>query len=402
MRSELTPGQSPNDIRPYLDEAIAGLGTKDRTAILMRYFDEMPVPAVGAAMGISEEAAKKRIARAVLRLRSNFQRQGIALSHGSLGAVLSTGLMEAAPAHLVATVSNLTAHGATTSAVVAQAIAKGASRRMLQIKMSVVAAKCVVTMACVAGATAVAVQETRSPKSPAPVVPIMAAAASQATAPAARPGEAEYQACQQTLQAVIDAFDNDDMETAKAKLYIGPDADLQLTRLEPVLLQTDFVAYRVQKEAIAQFGVHALNLDYYWTPTAFVLDELLSRIGPKDYHFAGDRLTITPPAPFLSHNGAWPKAPVYFQKIDGDWKLDLGRSFKLAITAKRRIAKSGDTLEKSAQDMIAVFNNGYTAIANDLEQHKFATAGDLQKRLDGMIVGMSFAYSEFNIDMKPR
>jgi RNA polymerase sigma factor (sigma-70 family) len=404
MRDEFMTSGEPNDIRPHLDQAMANLGSKDRAAILMRYFDEMPIPDVGHAMGISQEAAKKRIARAVVRLRSNLERQGLRLADGALTASLGAGLIETAPTHLITTVSALASQSATTSAVVASAIAKGASRRMLQIKLTVVAAKCVATMACVAAA-AVAVQETRTSNSPAPVVPmIAAAAASQVSPPSAiaRPGEAEYQACQQTLQAVIDAYDNDDIESAKAKFYLGPNADLQLTRLEPMLLQTDFLAYRLQKEAIAQFGVHALNLNYYWSATAFTLDELLSRIGPKDFHFSGDRLTITPPAPFLSHNGAWPKAPVYFQNIDGDWKLDLGRTFKLAITAKRRVSKSGDTLEKATQDVVTSFNNGYKAIADDLEQHKIATAGDLQKRLDGMIVGVSFGYSDFNIDLKPK
>jgi hypothetical protein len=403
MHPETVTGKEPNDIRPYLDEALANLGTKDRTAILMRYFDEMPIPAVGEAMGISEEAAKKRIARAVVRLRSNFQRQGVQFAEGALTAALAAGLGETAPAHLITTVSALASHGVATSSVVAGAIAKGASRRMLQIKLSIVAAKCAATVACVAAAT-VAVQQSRTPQSPAPVVPLIAAAASQAATapPAARPGEAEYQACQETLQTIVDAFDNDDIEAAKAKFYIGPDTDRRLAQLEPLLLQTDFLAYRLQKDAIAQFGVHALTLNYYWSPTAFTLDELLSRIGPKDFHFSDDRLTINPPAPFLSHNGAWPKAPLYFQKIDGDWKLDLGRTFKLVVIAKRRVTKSGETVEKTAQDMISGFNNGYKVIVDDLEQHKFATAGDLQKRMDGMIVGMSFAYSEFNVDLQPK
>lgn len=63
MRLHTTPESEPLDIDPHLDNALASLSTKDRTALLMRYFEEMPLAAVGQAMGITEHAAKKRVAR---------------------------------------------------------------------------------------------------------------------------------------------------------------------------------------------------------------------------------------------------------------------------------------------------------------------------------------------------
>ena len=48
-------------------------------------------------MGISEEAAKKRVARAIEKLRDSFVGRGIVLSGAALGALLSTSTVRSAP-----------------------------------------------------------------------------------------------------------------------------------------------------------------------------------------------------------------------------------------------------------------------------------------------------------------
>ncbi len=63
MRLQTTSERKSEDVGPYLDDALANLSTKDRTVLLMRYFEEMPLAIVGREMGISEHAAKKRISR---------------------------------------------------------------------------------------------------------------------------------------------------------------------------------------------------------------------------------------------------------------------------------------------------------------------------------------------------
>jgi RNA polymerase sigma factor (sigma-70 family) len=74
-----------------IDEALAKLPEQDRNVILLRYFEERSHRAVGDSLGISEDAARKRCARAVEDLRSFFERNGQVFSAGSLG-VLLTGL----------------------------------------------------------------------------------------------------------------------------------------------------------------------------------------------------------------------------------------------------------------------------------------------------------------------
>ena len=67
-------------IAPFLDDAIASLDEKDRTAIVLRYIKGMSLKEVGAALGWSEDAAKKRVSRAVEKLRIFFDHRSVTLS----------------------------------------------------------------------------------------------------------------------------------------------------------------------------------------------------------------------------------------------------------------------------------------------------------------------------------
>ncbi len=80
------------------------------------------------------------------------------------------------------------------------------------------------------------------------------AANADVAAPATLPGDADYQACQQVLQAVIDAYDNEDPATVETQFYFGPDADPKLAPFVPPLVEMDMAAYRVQRNALAKFG----------------------------------------------------------------------------------------------------------------------------------------------------
>jgi len=70
-----------------LDEELDSLPEHDRHALLLRFFEKKGIREVGDALGISEEAAKKRVARALEKLRSLFVRRGIAI--GTAGLALA-------------------------------------------------------------------------------------------------------------------------------------------------------------------------------------------------------------------------------------------------------------------------------------------------------------------------
>jgi RNA polymerase sigma factor (sigma-70 family) len=88
-----TPGADesnlPDDLSATLDEAVACLSESDRQAVLLRFYEHKSLAEVGTILGITEEAAKKRVARAVDKLRKYFASRGVVASIALLLLLLS-------------------------------------------------------------------------------------------------------------------------------------------------------------------------------------------------------------------------------------------------------------------------------------------------------------------------
>lgn len=102
-------------LSPILDQAMAHLGTADRDALVLRYFENKTARDVGASLGINEAAAQKRLVRAVDKLRSFCVKKGVVLSAAVLTGVLSANAVHAAPAG-VATATTAMLKGGAVSA----------------------------------------------------------------------------------------------------------------------------------------------------------------------------------------------------------------------------------------------------------------------------------------------
>lgn len=111
-------------VAPLLDDAINELGAEDRTAILARFFEQRDFQAVGEALGSSEEAARKRVNRAVEKLHLLLKRRGVTLPVAALGTVLATEAVTAAPAGLAAGVAAGAVAGAAVSSTTSLTILK--------------------------------------------------------------------------------------------------------------------------------------------------------------------------------------------------------------------------------------------------------------------------------------
>ncbi len=104
-------------IAPLLDTAIAGLNEKDRRAIVLRFFQNQSLRETGLAIGASEEAAKKRVNRALEKLRKIFTRHGINSTTDAIAGAISANSIQAAPVAFAKTVTAVAfAKGATASA----------------------------------------------------------------------------------------------------------------------------------------------------------------------------------------------------------------------------------------------------------------------------------------------
>ena len=61
---------------PLLDEALLSLREKDRTALLLRFYESQSLHDVGIAFGVSEGTAQKRVQSALEKLAEFFKRRG--------------------------------------------------------------------------------------------------------------------------------------------------------------------------------------------------------------------------------------------------------------------------------------------------------------------------------------
>ena len=63
------------------------LDETDRSAVLLRYFENKSLREVGEALGTSEDAAQKRVSRAVERLREFFSKRNVTIGASGLAVV---------------------------------------------------------------------------------------------------------------------------------------------------------------------------------------------------------------------------------------------------------------------------------------------------------------------------
>ena len=92
-------------IEPLLDEAMHALDDTDRAAVLLRYFENKSLREVGEALGTSDDAAQKRVSRAIERLREFFSKRGVTVGTSGLVAAITANAVQAAPVGLAATIS---------------------------------------------------------------------------------------------------------------------------------------------------------------------------------------------------------------------------------------------------------------------------------------------------------
>src|ERR1039458_10089074 len=81
MQSTLTESDAAawEQIAPLLEEAMGRLGETDRNAIVLRFFENKTAQEVATTLKITEAAARKRVNRALEKLRRMFTKRGVAL-----------------------------------------------------------------------------------------------------------------------------------------------------------------------------------------------------------------------------------------------------------------------------------------------------------------------------------
>jgi RNA polymerase sigma factor (sigma-70 family) len=143
--------EAPSDslwtqIAPHLEEAMGDLGPTDRNAIVLRFLEEKSLAEVGQALQVSEDAARKRVNRALEKLRGIFVKRGVVVTSTLLISALSANSVQAVPAGLAASVvANASAKGA---AIAISTLVKGTLKLMAWTKIKTVGIATVAILLC--------------------------------------------------------------------------------------------------------------------------------------------------------------------------------------------------------------------------------------------------------------
>lgn len=137
------PSSSPSawsQLEPLLDEAVAALPESDRTAILLRFFENKSLREIGESLGTSDDAAQKRVSRALDQLRTVLLRRGLTITAATLATDLSAHAILTAPVALT---------GAIATSAAALSIATAATSTAVKTVLMTTLQKSLVTAALV-------------------------------------------------------------------------------------------------------------------------------------------------------------------------------------------------------------------------------------------------------------
>ncbi|HUR59203.1 MAG TPA: sigma-70 family RNA polymerase sigma factor [Opitutaceae bacterium] len=150
----MVPGGPAPDWAPLqrvLDDVLGALKERERTAILLRFFEGKPLGEVGARLALSESATRACVDRALDKMRVLLARRGVTSTSAALGVALANQVSVAAPAGLAASVTT----SALAGVVPAGFGAWGALFVMSKLKIGIVSA-------VIVGGLATAVVEVRA------------------------------------------------------------------------------------------------------------------------------------------------------------------------------------------------------------------------------------------------
>ncbi len=116
------PDSGWKQVAPHLDAALGELSQADHEALTLRYFERKSAREMATVLGTSDEAAQKRVSRAIERLRESLAIRGAVVGGTSLAGLLSANAVQAAPLGLGAAIA---ASAVLSGAVLHSAAASG-------------------------------------------------------------------------------------------------------------------------------------------------------------------------------------------------------------------------------------------------------------------------------------
>ncbi len=153
-----------SELSSIIDKAIAKLSGKDRKAVILRFLSGNSHEEVGAALGVSPEAARKVVDRALAKLRRILLRDGVNTAVPALGEFLAIHSIQQSPPHMIASIA-AAASAASAAPVSVAEIAKGAIKMVFwnKVRISALLFSCSILLSAGTAAMIALQLHTQSP-----------------------------------------------------------------------------------------------------------------------------------------------------------------------------------------------------------------------------------------------
>ncbi len=386
MRREMTGEHSTgsanvkSEAEDLLDDALAKLSERDRTVILCRFFEERSLRDVGLAMGISEDAAKQRVLRAVEKLRAYFARQGLAVPSAVVTASLSGAVRPATPGLLDAVVSAATKgavpmHPGIFKSMAGGTLIKGAAAALAiggMVAVSIVAAKQEPAMNPVVAA-------------PIPAAPVSAAAPGNGAATMPSSDTLNQATPVNALRKLAQAIREDNVDDIDACVSFTDRANPGNGDALRATMVCNGATCRADQAWLIAFGqkmkVEGFGFDIFpGLQGGFeeLIDKALDGLKAGDVTITEDtatvRVRITNGQMPRYGQAAWSDASLIMRREGNQWRLDAPASVTLEIHYEPKQADSSRVFIQSGAELSRIMHKAADAIeAGELKTPKQAS-----------------------------
>jgi RNA polymerase sigma factor (sigma-70 family) len=387
-----------------LDDAIAHLGERDRSAVLLRFFGGRSLREVGQVMGVSEDAARQRVFRAIERLRDYFRSKGITADSATITASLGMAVKPAGAALAQAAIRL-----AAAKAAAASTISKAGFFSRLTWTWPKLSAGIAAAIAVTGAVVVVSIGGTSSqtPSQPPPAQTTAAPVLADVSPPVATQPSDQSTPVNALKRLSESVQSNDRAAIAECLCDDGVDADAAAMGRTFFLEQA--AVWRLQNVWKDKFGVaiNAPGLNFDDFPGRGTFETMLSRI----VDFPGLEATIDgdtaqvriplpreafvgPPPNQVTALGRWSGAMLVLKQVNGNWKLDTDRTFYFIASIARQPGnnKSDLAIEEKILSEVA---DGLVAVATDIESGKIATR---QRAISGVESAALRAFRDAHVD----
>lgn len=390
------------EIAPMLDDAMDTMRQNDREALVLRFFNRHTVREVGEQLGISEDAAKQRISRAVDRLGDLLKRRGVAIGSAALAVHVEAGGVMTAPAHVAASVASASA---AASSIAGGAIA---AMNLLRLKALAAAALLVVGIATIAAVATTRTAKTSAPATPqaAAQAPAVPAATTQATQPIAA-GPSVDDDPLATLGALSAALHNADVEAARRCVVLGDD---DTSRICDVMLAFQCARNRLET-SLDRAKIARFDINYGSAPIATAIDLVAMQMSSDDVRIDGDTALMPFRVPkLIIGDGSWENGQLRFMRVDGRWRLNIRDGIEThasanIVDATKRVTTIRDP--QATKLLVKLYENVnriYQQLAADVDAKRIKDAASGQRILNQRIGAAhnQFHLTGFSVDALPK